>query len=438
MDPLKNLITLSVKKMSLKPFSLFGWIGVLILLSSCASVTPTPLPPEKATPPPSEKPATTPSEKPTLSPTEKPAVWQLVPNDQWPDMADDLDYGGLERAVSQSLTYLRNRAKEQTFFLGTRHVSTEDLAATLRLFLKILKEEGNGKAREQRIRTHFDLYWMIQDSLPLPLLVTGYYEPSLKGSRAPSPRFNYPIYRLPDDFIFIHPEKFSPTIPAQRWVGRLEGNQVLPYYTRKEIDQEGRLAGKKLEILWVDDPMKLFFLHIQGSGEVSLEDGSVVKLGYHGANGHPYFAIGRDLVRRGLFKPEEISLQSIYTYLQNHPEERQALMNLNASYVFFKENRGGPFGSLGRPLTPGRSVAMDLKVFPPAGLAWLKGDLPAINNRGEIGPRVPLGRWVCLQDSGGAIRGPTRLDLFWGKGPEAELIAGHLRHPGTIFFLLKK
>jgi membrane-bound lytic murein transglycosylase A len=391
-----------------------GLIGLLLFLSSCVSTIPTP------------------------SLLEKPAALQLVSSEQWPDLADDLDYKELEQTVVQSLAYLRNRPREQTFLFGTRKVYTDDLAATLDLFLKIIKDETEGKDREQKIRTHFDLYRMVQNDTPLSLLVTGYYEPTLPGSRTPSTRFRYPVYKLPEDLVFIHPEKFSAKIPPQKWIGRIEGTQVLPYYTRQEIDQEGLLEGKHLEILWVDDPLKLFFLHIQGSGEVSLENGSFVKLGYHGANGHPYFSIGRELIRREILRPDEVSLQSIYQYLQDHPLERQALMNLNPSYIFFKENRGGPYGSLGRPLTPGRSAAMDLKIFPPGGLAWLKGVLPAADKQGRILSRIPLGRWVSLQDSGGAIKGPARLDLFLGKGSNAELIAGHLRHPGDIYILLKK
>jgi membrane-bound lytic murein transglycosylase A len=317
-------------------------------------------------------------------------------------------------------------------------VSTEDQIAGLTLFLKILEEEPDRMSREIQLKRQFDLYRVVQNYQTLPFLMTGYYEPVLKGSRIPSPRFQYPVYRLPGDLLYINTGIFSSKIPGQKWVGRIRGNQVIPYFTRQEIDQEGRLAGKNLELVWVEDHLKLFFLHIQGSGEVVLDDGKVIKIGYHGANGHPYFPLGRELVRKGLFQPEDISLQTIYTYLREHPQEQQTLMNLNPSYIFFKEVVGGPYGSLGRPLTPGRSVAMDLKIFPPGGLAWVKGTQPYINNIGKIQSLRPLERWVCIQDSGGAIKGYSRMDLFLGKGTEAELVAGHLRHPGTVYFLIKK
>ncbi|MFH0789173.1 MAG: MltA domain-containing protein [Pseudomonadota bacterium] len=400
--------------MKKKIWSEIGLLLLLFYLSSCATVIQRPSPGEEA------------------------ASFQLVSGEEWPDLKDDLELKDLDLAILQSLAYLKSRPPGYKFLLGTREISAQEMVSSLDLFLEIHHNNSDGKSREHQIKAKFDLVRIVRNNTPLPLLITGYYEPSLQGSRRPSPRFRYPVYRLPDDLLIINPRKFSPQHPSQKWVGRIVGNEVIPYYTRQEIDQEGLLTGKNFENLWVDDPLKLFFMHIQGSGEVVFEDGSMVKLGYQGTNGHPYFALGKELIRRGIIQPEELSLQSIYTYLQDHPQEQQALMNLNPSYIFFKEVRGGPYGSLGRPLTPGRSVAMDLKIFPPAGLAWLKGVQPTVNDQGQIQAFRPLGRWVLIQDSGGAIKGPSRLDLFWGNGPEAEIAAGHLRHQGAIFLLLKK
>jgi membrane-bound lytic murein transglycosylase A len=395
-------------------FKFFSFILFLTLLSSCSFFI----------------------QKPT--PEEKPSFFQPVPKAEWPRLEDDLDQEGLEQAVIQSLNYLKNRSGDQRFVLGSREITNGEILESLSLFLEIIKTNPDKESRYQQIKNHFNLYRTVQNKEPLPLLVTGYYEPTLQGSRNPSPRFRYPVYQLPDDLFFIDLGKFSKKYQSQKLVARIEENQVIPYYTRKEIDLEGRLANKNLEILWVDDPLKLFFMHIQGSGQVLLEDGSSVKLGYQAANGHPYYAIGRELIRKGLVKPEEISLQSIYAYLKNHPEEQASILNLNPSYIFFQEVQGGPFGSLGLPITPGRSVAADLKIFPPAGLAWLEGWKPDLDHQNQIRSWVPFGRWVCIQDSGGAIKGPSRLDLFWGNGEKAEIAAGHLRHPGSIFFLVKK
>jgi membrane-bound lytic murein transglycosylase A len=375
-------------------------------------------------------------QKPT--PEEKPVLFQPVPEAEWPLLEDDLDQESLEQAVIQSLTYLKSRSGDNKFVMGSREISQEEIWESLNLFLEINKAYPDKESRLKHIKTQFHLFRTVRNQEPLPLLLTGYYEPTLQGSRDPSPRFQYPVYQLPDDLFFIDLGKFSKKYQSQKLVARIEENQVIPYYTRKEIDQEGRLAGRNLEILWVDDPLKLFFMHIQGSGQVLLEDGSSVKLAYQAANGHPYYAIGRELIRKGLVKPREMSLQAIYAYLKNHPEEQVTLLNLNPSYIFFQEVQGGPFGSLGLPLTPGRSVAADLKIFPPAGLAWLEGWKPDLDHQNQIRSWAPFGRWVCIQDSGGAIKGPSRLDLFWGNGEEAEIAAGHLRHQGTIYILLKK
>ncbi|OGP49195.1 MAG: hypothetical protein A2Y79_11405 [Deltaproteobacteria bacterium RBG_13_43_22] len=400
--------------MTNKPFATIGLIFLLTLLSSCSFFIPKP------------------------SPGEEPVRFQLVPEADWPVLEDDLDQDGLEKAVIQSLTFLKNRSWDKKLVLGSREISNQDILESLTLFLEIIKNDPDNHSRLQKIKTHFHLYRTWQNEQPLPVLLTGYYEPSLRGSRDPSPRFRYPVYRLPEDLLFIDLGKFSKKFQGRKLTGRVEGNQVIPYFSRQEIDQEGHLTGKNLEILWVDDFLKLFFMHIQGSGQVLLEDGSLIKLGYYAANGHPYYAIGRELIRKGAVKPEEMSLQAIYAYLKDHPEEQSAILNLNPSYIFFREIQGGPYGSLGLPITPGRSVAADLNIFPPAGLAWLKGWKPVMDIENQIRSWVPFGRWVCIQDSGGAIKGPSRLDLFWGNGEEAEIAAGHLRHPGTFFILVKK
>jgi membrane-bound lytic murein transglycosylase A len=400
--------------MTNKPFSSIGIIFFITLLSSCSFFI----------------------QKPT--PEVESVRFQLIPETDWPQLEDDLDQDGLERAVIQSLTYLKNRSGDKKFTLGSREISNEALLESLILFQEIFKDNPDKESRQKKIKTHFNLYRTYKNNAPLPLLVTGYYEPTLQGSRNSSPRFRYPVYQLPDDLLFVDLGKFSKKYESQKLIARIEENQVIPYFSRKEIDLENRLAGKNLEIVWVDDPLKLFFMHIQGSGQVLLEDGSSVKLGYHATNGHPYYAIGRELIRKGVIKPEDLSLQTIYAYLKDHPEEQGAVLNLNPSYIFFMELQGGPFGSLGLPITPGRSVAADYKIFPPAGLAWLEGWKPELDNQNQIRSWIPFGRWVFIQDSGGAIKGPSRLDLFWGSGEAAEISAGHLRHQGAIFLLLKK
>lgn len=365
-------------------------------------------------------------------------LFRAVPEAEWPEGDEDLDRESLFQALQQSLDYLKSQSPERPLPFGLAGIRVRDLEESLFLFQETVKQVQESGSLWPELKKRFCLYRLEDQGAPFPLLLTGYYEPFLNGSRSPDARYRYPLYRLPDDLLTIELGLFSTKFQGQKLIARLEGRRVLPYFSRKEIDQEGALAGKNLELLWVDDPLKSFFLHIQGSGRVQLEDGTVVRVGYHGTNGRPYVSIGRELIRRGAIKPEDLSLQSLYTYLKERPEEQQEILNLNPSYVFFREVEGGPFGSLGRPLTPGRSVAADQKIYPPAALAWLSGWKPILTEEGKIRSWVPFSRWVFIQDSGGAIKGPSRVDLFTGAGEEAEITAGHLRHPGSIWLLLKK
>ena len=236
-------------------------------------------------------------------------------------------------------------------------------------------------------------------------MFTGYYEPILFGSRRRTVRHTYPLYRAP--------------------VSRSR----LP--TRAEIE-DGALAGLGLELLWVDDPIAAFFLHIQGSGLVQLDDGGLYRVGFAGQNGYTYFPIGRELIRRGEILPEQMSMQAIRLWLQAaHPDDARALMNLNPSYVFFRL-RGGdaPLGAQGVALTPGRSLAVDPSFVPFGVPIWLDTTDPTYGQ--------PLRRLVVAQDTGGAIKGPVRGDLFWGAGENAELRAGLMKQTGRYYLLLPR
>jgi membrane-bound lytic murein transglycosylase A len=261
-------------------------------------------------------------------------------------------------------------------------------------------------------------------------LITGYFEPELKGARAKSARFSVPLYKRPPDLVNADLGQFREEFKGKTITGRVEGNRFVPYPAR-EIIEKGALAGKQLEILWVDDAIETFFLHIQGSGRVVLENGETVRVGYDAQNGHIYRAIGRDLVERGEMKPEQVNLDSIVQWLRAHPTEAQALMNKNPSYVFFREIKGrGPIGAQGVPLTPGRSLAIDRKFLPLGAPVWLDTTDPRDG--------APIRRLMVTQDTGGAITGPVRADLFWGAGPEARAGAGAMKQPGRLFVLVPR
>jgi membrane-bound lytic murein transglycosylase A len=263
-------------------------------------------------------------------------------------------------------------------------------------------------------------------------MVTGYYEPLLHGSRKPSPRFRYPVYGVPADLLVIDLSSVYPELKHRRLRGRLEGNRVVPYLPRGEIDRDPAPL-KGVELAWVDDAVDLFFLHIQGSGQIELENGERMRVGYADQNGHPFRSLGGLLVRSGELPLERASMQGIKDWARRNPRRVQQFMNANPSYVFFRElarDLPGPIGSLGVPLTAERSIAVDPRVVPlgsPVFLATTWPNSPA-----------PLNRLVVAQDTGGAIAGGVRVDFFWGFGDAAGSLAGRMRQSGQMWALLPK
>ena len=266
-------------------------------------------------------------------------------------------------------------------------------------------------------------------------LFTGYYEPTLKGSLRADNRHTVPLYRRPPDLVTAKLGAFDADLAGRRIVGRVSEGRLAPYPSRADIDR-GALAARGLELVWVEDRVAAFFLHIQGSGRIELDDGTLMRVGYGGQNGHAYVAIGRVLVARGALTPESVSLQSIRAWLLEHPDEAAALMAENPSYVFFRRIEGeGPIGAEGSVLTAGRSIAVDRRYLPLGVPMWLDAMSPAPSGSG---PDRPLRRVMIAQDTGGAIRGPVRGDVFWGHEAEAEAVAGRMKHRGRYYILLPR
>lgn len=262
-------------------------------------------------------------------------------------------------------------------------------------------------------------------------LFTGYYVPELKGSRSKSARYHVPIYRVPGDLVTADLGLFKEELKGQRIAGKVEQGKLKPYDSRAEIDR-GALAGRSLEILYVDDAVDAFFLHIQGSGRVALDDGKLISIGYAGTNGRPYVAIGRELVHNGAMEKDDVTMQSIRAWLAAHPGEAEKTMEANPSYVFFHELPGdGAVGAAGVDLTPGRSLAVDHRFVPYGAPLWL-----AAGDAASSG--APLRRLMVAQDTGGAITGPVRGDVFWGFGHEAGERAGRMKDRGRYYLLLPR
>tara|TARA_Y100001970_G_scaffold294127_1_gene447259 strand:+ start:108861 stop:110066 length:1206 start_codon:yes stop_codon:yes gene_type:complete len=279
---------------------------------------------------------------------------------------------------------------------------------------------------------------IISDNKSVFGLFTGYYEPEILGSLSRNTEFNIPLYMPPDNLINIDLHSFSNEFPKQTLIGRIKGRKVIPYYTRSEIN-EGVDELKGYELVWLKSSIDAFFLHIQGSGRIILRDGSKRRIGYAGRNGHPYFAIGKDLIKSGEINKKDMSMQRIREWLSNNPSLSHTLMNKNRSYIFFKwidnsVHNNGPIGAQGIPLTAGRSLAVD-RDFIPLGLPlWLETTIP--NGGGQNKKKID--RLVISQDTGSAIKGIVRGDLFIGTGKDSGEIAGLMNEKGRYWILLPK
>ena len=263
-------------------------------------------------------------------------------------------------------------------------------------------------------------------------LITGYYEPLLRGSRTPTAKYRYPIYAAPEDLLVVDLAALYPELKNLRLRGRLQGNKVVPYFSRSEIEA-GSAPVRGKELVWVDDPVDLFFLQIQGSGRVRLESGEVMRVGYADQNGHPYRSIGKWLVEKGELTLDKASMQGIKDWGLRNPARLTELLNANPSFVFFRElpnHLSGPLGALGVPLTAERSIAIDPRGMPLGAPVWLVTTRP---NSVDT-----LNRLMMAQDTGGAIRGNVRADFFWGFGDEAGRQAGAMKQKGRMWALLPR
>jgi membrane-bound lytic murein transglycosylase A len=343
----------------------------------------------------------------------EPAGWDALPG--WNE--DDLAQGW--PALLASCAAPRMPAQWGPFCKAAAQVGPRDAAAQRALMMSQLRAyrvvTESQDAKHERRDTG---------------MITGYYEPVLKGARKRGGVYQTPLYSVPDDLVTVDLGDLYPALKGERIRGRLQGKRVTPYPDRAQLADGKLLAGR--EILWVDSAIDAFFLQIQGSGRVQLEDGNTLRLAFADVNGHPYRAIGRYLVDRGELTVEQATMPGLRQWLAAHPERQAEVFNTNPSVVFFREEKpgdpaAGPRGSLTVPLTAGRSVAVDPRLLPLGAPFFLATTHPVTG--------APLQRLVLAQDTGGAIRGALRADLFWGPGPEAGDAAGRMRADGALWLL---
>lgn len=351
---------------------------------------------------------------------------------------DDMAFRDIAAAARQSLAYYQKLPPETAFIIGPMKVTALDMAVTLQNFLLIVENSSFSDERKvKQIKKEFDFYQSVGSDGRGRVLFTGYYEPMLSCRVFSDDVYKYPLYKKPDDIIEIDLTLFGNDFPRNKLSARIEGRKVLPYYSREEIDQKKALNGRSLEMLWCRDLVDIYFLQIQGSGKADLGSGDIVSILYDGQNGRQYKSLGKSLIDKGAIAKENMSMPAIREYLRTHPDDVVPLLNQNPSYVFFRMDMGPSIGNINVPLTPGRSIATDSKLLPKGALAFIETQKPVIEN-GAIKEWAPFTRFVLNQDTGGAIRGPGRVDLFWGQGQEAELAAGYMQQEGKLYFLIRK
>jgi len=279
---------------------------------------------------------------------------------------------------------------------------------------------------------NFDLFQAKNTDGSSEGLITGYYQPVLKGSWTRTKKYNVPLYAPPKDLITVDLSKVYPELKYKRLRGRVEGNKLIPYLTREEIyKQNFPLQGN--ELVWLENSIEAFFLEIQGSGVVVFDDGKRTQIGYANQNGHPYRSMGRELIRKGELKRHKVSMQSIKAWAKKNKKKLQKFLNANPSFVFFRElpqGLPGPIGALGVPITTERSVAIDRRYVPLGAPIFLSTTQPNSNE--------PLSQLMIAQDTGGAINGGVRADFYWGQGKKAGAKAGSMKQAGKIWVILPK
>lgn len=356
----------------------------------------------------------------------------------YPDFHDDMDIKSLELAVENNMEYLNGLEPDDVFYYGENEFTCSHVIESQKLLLKIIKAAKNPDELKQEIKKQFNLYRATGRAGDRDVLFTGYFEPVYDARMEPDDVYKYPIYSIPGDIIKIDLSPFRSKYAGETLTARIEGRKVLPYYSRKEIEESSVLKNRNLEIAWLKDPLDVAFLHIQGSGSLRLPDEEYITVGYEGSNGRPYQSIGRYLLDKNYMTKEEMSMQGIRRYLKEHPGIVEDVLNFNPSYVFFRMLEGEPLGNIEVPVTPGRTIALDSGLFPKGALCFIECEKPVVNQSGEIENWTGFSRFVMNQDTGGAIKGAGRVDIFWGSGEYAEIAAGHMNHEGKLYVLIKK
>lgn len=350
-------------------------------------------------------------------------------------------FTGCEQRTIEKKEHISKALLEKVEFENIKNFSKDDLDLALEVFQQdcqarrvhsslkdICKKSDQITHGEAFFTTYFDAFKLLNENKSDKGLITGYYEPILKGSLTKSEQYPYPIYALPDDLIIVNLSEVYPELKKYRLRGKLKGNRLIPYETREEFESK---EHNDIDVIcYVSSKVDRFVLEIQGSGKVQLEDGSIINVGYAGQNGRPYYAIGRKLIETGEIKKENMSMQSIRKWCEQNPDKVDSLFNLNQSKVFFRLSAKSATGSLGVPLVAKRNLAVDRKFIPLGFPVFINTTDPITNEN--------IDQLMVAADTGGAIKGDIRADFFWGNGEVAKEKAGKMAQEGSLIILIPK
>ncbi len=351
-----------------------------------------------------------------------------------PFFADDMDLDSLIESTKHQVAYLKRQNPKENIAFGTESFDNRCLLLSAQELLEKLKQRPDGKELNRFLHENYLVYQAggRANLRGRQMLVTGYYEPTFSASLTKNSTFLYPIYSSPKSLVIL------PVGDNKNKIGRYDKNNTfVKYWTRAEIENRNLLQGN--ELAYLQDPFDAFLLHVQGSGKIQLPDRSVRSVRFAGSNGLGYSSIGKLLVDEKIMTLEEVNIPAIRNYLQNHPEQRRRILQHNPRFIFFTwGDTLSPRGSIGETLTPGRSIAIDSSALPGGTIGYLVSRRPEVSHDGTISGWIQLNRFVFPQDSGAAIKGTGRVDVFWGNGKYAEIAANYMKEEGKLYFLVKK
>lgn len=353
--------------------------------------------------------------------------------------ADDMDPASLGRAIDNQLAVMFEQDPASPVRLGDFTLTRGRLVETLEAFQKLLQKNLPQEEFNKKVSEEFLLY-RVGKGKNKKVLFTGYYRPVIAASPTPSPRYRFPLYQMPSEgFQSVQKQGGIRLVGSNSGIKQIrQRTKNWRNLTREEIDRQGALSHQGLEVAWLEDEMERYFLHIQGSGVLEFPDGTRQGVRYQGSNRYSYNSIGKKMIRDGVITTSQGSMQEIKKYFARNPQDTTKYLSQNKRYIFFSLSDEGAIGSGGGELVGGRSIATDKSIYPAGGLVFVKVRQPVLDANNKIKSWKPISRFVIDQDTGSAIRGKARADLYFGTGDEAGAKAGHYHEKGEVYYLIKK